>query len=140
MDASLILRVSAPLLLWVPMIVSLYLLIRGHNDPGGGFVGGLVASAGLVFHAIARGQAAALRAMLLPPATWCGIGLLVAAGSGLLAWLDPAAGYLTHRWWFADVGVTLPLGTALVFDVGVYLTVIGTVTAMAIALLGEEAR
>lgn len=140
MDASLILRVSAPLLLWVPMVVSLYLLVRGHNDPGGGFVGGLVASAGLVFYAISRGQEAALRAIRLPPASWCGIGLLVAASSGLLAWLDPGAGYLTHRWWFPDIGVVLPLGTALLFDVGVYLTVIGTITAMVLALVGEELR
>jgi multicomponent Na+:H+ antiporter subunit B len=137
-DASLILRVSAPLLLWVPMAVSLYLLIRGHNAPGGGFVGGLVAAAGLVFFAVARGQGAAARAMRLPPAAWCGIGLLVAAGSGLLAWLDPSAGYLTHRWWFADIGVTLPLGTALLFDVGVYLTVVGTITAMVFALVAED--
>ena len=140
MDASLILRVSAPLLLWLPLAVSLYLLVRGHNDPGGGFVGGLVASAGLVFYAISRGQEAALRAMRLPPASWCGMGLLVAAGSGLLAWLDPGAGYLTHRWWFPDIGVVLPLGTALLFDVGVYLTVIGTITAMVFALVGEETR
>ncbi len=139
MDASLILRVSAPLLLWVPMAVSAYLLVRGHNEPGGGFVGGLVASAGLVFYAISRGQGAALRAMRLPPASWCGIGLLLGLGSGLLAWIDPSAGYLTHRWWFPDIGFKLPIGTALVFDIGVYLTVIGTITAMVFALLGEEA-
>jgi len=140
LDTSLILRVSAPLLLWVPMAVSLYLLVRGHNDPGGGFVGGLVASAGLVFYAISRGQEEALRAMRVPPATLCGLGLLVAAGSGLAAWIDPSAGYLTHRWWFPDVGFKLPLGTALLFDVGVYLTVIGTVTAMVFALIDGEAR
>jgi multicomponent Na+:H+ antiporter subunit B len=138
MDASLILRVSAPLLLWVPAALSVYLLIRGHNEPGGGFVGGLVASAGLVFYVISRGRVAALRAMRLPPAGWCGVGLLAAAGSGLLAWIDPAAGYLTHRWWFPDIGVTLPLGTALLFDVGVYLTVIGTITAMVFALVDED--
>lgn len=138
MGASLILRVSAPLLLWVALAVSLYLLVRGHNEPGGGFVGGLVASVGLVFHAIARGQAEALRLMRLPPATWCGIGLLLAVGSGLLAWMDPAAGFLTHRWWFPDIGVKLPLGTPLLFDVGVYLTVIGTVTAMVFALVAED--
>lgn len=138
MHASLILRVSAPLLLWVPVIVSLYLLVRGHNAPGGGFVGGLVASAGLVFHAVARGEAAALQVMRAPPAAWCGAGLLLAGGSGVLAWLDPAAGYLTHRWWFPDLPVALPLNTAFVFDAGVYLVVIGTVTAMAFALLVEE--
>jgi multicomponent Na+:H+ antiporter subunit B len=138
MDPSLILRVSAPLLLWVPAAVSLYLLVRGHNEPGGGFVGGLVASAGLVFYAISRGQAAALRVMRLPPASWCGAGLLLAMASGLLAWLDPAAGYLTHRWWFPDIPVKLPMNTAFVFDVGVYLVVIGTVTAMVFALVAEE--
>jgi multicomponent Na+:H+ antiporter subunit B len=138
MAASLILRVSAPLLLWVPLAVSLYLLVRGHNAPGGGFVGGLVASAGLVFYAISRGQAAALRVMRLPPASLCGIGLLLAAGSGLLAWMDPSAGYLTHRWWFPDFPVKLPLNTAFIFDVGVYLVVIGTITAMVFALVAEE--
>lgn len=138
MQASLILRVSAPLLLWVPMAVSLYLLVRGHNEPGGGFVGGLVAAAGLVFHAIARGQAAALRVMRAPPAAWCGAGLLLAAASGMLAWLDPAAGYLTHRWWFPDLPVKLPLNTAFLFDVGVWLVVVGTITAMVFALVAEE--
>lgn len=138
MDASFILRVSAPLLLWLPVAVSLYLLIRGHNEPGGGFVGGLVASAGLVFYVIARGREAAVRAMRVTPVAWCGFGLLVAAGSGLLAWLDPAAGFLTHRWWFPDVGVKLPIGTALLFDVGVYLVVVGTITAMVFALVDED--
>jgi multicomponent Na+:H+ antiporter subunit B len=137
-DASLILRVSAPLLLWVPMAVSLYLLVRGHNAPGGGFVGGLVASAGLVFYAISRGQAAALRVMRLPPAAWCGAGLLLAMASGLLAWLDPSAGYLTHRWWFPDIPLKLPLNTAFVFDIGVWLVVIGTITAMVFALVAED--
>lgn len=138
MDATVILRVSAPLLLWVPMALSLYLLLRGHNNPGGGFVGGLVGASGLVFHAIARGHAAPLRVMRLPPVSWCGLGLLCAASSGLLAWLDPEAGYLTHRWWFPDIGVTLPIGTALLFDVGVYLVVVGTITAMAFALVAED--
>ena len=138
METSLILRVSAPLLLWAPVAVSLYLLVRGHNEPGGGFVGGLVAAAGLVFYAIARGRAAALHVMRLPPPAWCGAGLLLALASGLLAWLDPSAGYLTHRWWFPDIPVKLPLNTAFVFDVGVYLVVVGTVTAMVFALVTED--
>ncbi len=138
MHPSLILRVAAPLLLWMPLVVSFYLLLRGHNAPGGGFVGGLVAASGLVFFAIARGQAAALAIMRLPPASWCGIGLLLGGGSGLLALLDPASGYLTHRWWFPDLPVKLPLNTAFVFDVGVYLVVIGTITAMVFALVAED--
>ena len=138
MDASLILRVSAPLLLWLPMAVSLYLLVRGHDEPGGGFVGGLVAAAGLVFYAISRGREAAVRALRLPPAAWCGLGLICAAGSGLLAWMDPEAGYLTHRWWFPDLPLKLPLNTAFIFDIGVYLVVVGTVTALVLALVAED--
>ena len=138
MHASLILRVSAPLLLWVPLAVSAYLLVRGHDAPGGGFVGGLVASAGLVFYAISRGQAAALRVMRAPPASWCGVGLLLAAASGLPSLLDASSGYLTHLWWFPDIAVKLPLNTAFVFDVGVFLVVIGTITAMVFALVVEE--
>ena len=138
MDASLILRVSAPLLLWLPVAVSLYLLVRGHDEPGGGFVGGLVAAAGLVFYAIARGREAAVRALVVSPAAWCGLGLIFATASGFLAWTDPEAGYLTHRWWFPDLPVKLPLNTAFVFDVGVYLVVVGTVTALVLALVAED--
>lgn len=138
MQASLILRVSAPLLLWVPLALSAYLLVRGHDAPGGGFVGGLVAAAGLVFYAISRGQAAALRVMRASPAAWCGLGLLLAAASGLPSLFDASAGYLTHLWWFPDIPVKLPLNTAFVFDVGVFLVVVGTITAMVFALVAEE--
>lgn len=137
MNASLIIRTSAPLLLWVPLAVSLYVLVRGHNDPGGGFIGGLLAAGGLLFFVIARGPAAARRVMRVSPVALCGLGVMVAALSGLPSLLDPAAPYLTHLWWFPDVGFKLPLGTAIVFDVGVYLTVIGTVTAIFLALVEE---
>jgi multicomponent Na+:H+ antiporter subunit B len=139
MTPSLILRTSAPLLLWLPVVVSLYVLVRGHNDPGGGFIGGLLAAGGVLFYAIARGAHDARRALRLAPLSWCALGVLVAAVSGLPALLDPAAPFLTHLWWFPDVGVKLPLGTALVFDIGVYLTVIGTVSAFFLALVEEVA-
>lgn len=138
MTPSLILRTSAPLLLWVPVVVSVYIVLRGHNEPGGGFLGGLMASAGLLFFALARGREAALDVLRLRPVAVCGLGVLVALASGLPAFLDPDAGYLTHRWWFPDLGFKLPLGTALIFDIGVYLTVVGTVTAIFFALIAEE--
>lgn len=137
MTPSLILRTSAPLLLWTPIIVSIYVLVRGHNAPGGGFIGGLIASAGLLLFAIARGRGAVLALLRLAPATWCGLGLLTALASGLPAFLDPQHGYLTHRWWLVDIGVALPLGTSLVFDLGVYLTVIGTVASIFLSLVED---
>lgn len=138
MTPSLILRTSAPLLLWTPAIVSLYVLVRGHNDPGGGFIGGLMAAGGILFYAIARGPTETRRVLRMSPTGWCAIGVLVAAASGLPALLAPGQAYLTHLWWFPDIGVKLPLGTALVFDFGVYLTVIGTVSALFLALLEQD--
>lgn len=135
MTPSLILRTSATLLLWLLGLVSLYVLLRGHNAPGGGFIGGLIASAGIAFYAVARGTRAAALVLRLHPAKICGFGLLIATASGIPALLDPQAGFLTHLWWFPDIGVEVPLGTTLVFDLGVYLTVIGTVCAMFLSLV-----
>jgi multicomponent Na+:H+ antiporter subunit B len=138
MSPSLILRTSAPLLLWMPAIVSLYVLVRGHNDPGGGFIGGLLAAGGVLFYGIARGPMEARRVLRISPIAWCAVGVLVAGASGLPALMKPDQAYLTHLWWFPDVGVRLPLGTALVFDIGVYLTVIGTVSALFLALVEQD--
>lgn len=139
MNASTILRVSAPMLLWLPAVVSLYVVLRGHNEPGGGFIGGLVAAAGVLFYAIARGAPAARAKIRLSPSAICAIGLAIAAGSGLPAFFESGRDYLAHLWWFPDIGVVLPLGTALIFDLGVYVTVFGTVCALFLALVEEGA-
>ncbi len=140
MRPSIILRTSAPLLLWVPIVVSLYILVRGHNDPGGGFLGGLMAAAGILFYVIARGAGAARRVMRISPIALCGAGVLVATASGLPSLVDPAVGYLTHLWWLPDIGFEFAIGTALVFDVGVYLTVVGSIAAFLLALVEEGPR
>ncbi|WP_374449175.1 MnhB domain-containing protein [Stella sp.] len=134
MNDSLILRTSAPLLLWLSVAVSLFILLRGHNAPGGGFLGGLLGAAGVLIYAIARGRAAALRLLRLAPVSYCGIGLLAALASGLPPILAGSAPYLTHLWAFP---AGLPLGTTILFDLGVYLVVLGTVTAMFLSLVGE---
>lgn len=139
MRSSLILRTSAPLLLWMPVIVSLYVLIRGHNEPGGGFIGGLLAAGGVLFYAIARGVEDARRVLRVSPVALCAAGVLIAALSGLPGMVDPAKPFLTGLWWFPDVGFKLPLGTVLVFDIGVYITVLGTVCALFLALVEEIA-
>ena len=134
MNNSLILRTSAPLLLWLSVAVSVFVLLRGHNAPGGGFLGGLLAAAGILLYAIARGPAAARRVLRLPPVAWCGLGLLAALASGLPTLMAGTAPYLTHLWAFP---LGLPLGTTILFDLGVYLVVVGTVTATFLSLLGE---
>lgn len=137
MNPSLIIRTSAPLLLWTPVIVSFYVLLRGHNEPGGGFLGGLLAAGGLLFFTIARGAVETRRVMRISPVALCGLGVAVAALSGVPSLIDPTLPYLTHLWWFPDVGFKLPFGTAIIFDVGVYLAVVGTVAAIFLALVEE---
>jgi len=135
MRPSLILRTSATPILVMAVLYSLYIVLRGHNSPGGGFIGGLIAGVGILFFAIARGRQEALRCLRAAPTTLCGLGVLLALTSGIPALLV-GQGYLTHQWFFIPLGDSqIPMGTALLFDVGVYLTVIGTVCAIFLNLI-----
>lgn len=132
---SPILNVAGRALLPLALLFSLYLLWRGHNAPGGGFVGGLVAAAGFTVHALPRGREALLKALRWSPAAIAGLGLLLALAAGVPAlWLQTP--FLTHQWQFWDNGFAL--STAMVFDVGVYLAVLGAVCAFVGYYLGED--
>jgi multicomponent Na+:H+ antiporter subunit B len=135
---SLILRTATRFLLALLLLFSVFLLLRGHNDPGGGFVGGLVAASGFVLYAIAYDPEAARRAIVLEPHAFIGAGLLLALASGLTP-LFIGAPFLTGQWLELDLPgeATLDLGTPLFFDIGVYLTVLG-VTLMIMLTLAEE--
>src|SRR4051812_27763060 len=100
---SLILRTGTRVLMPLLLLYGLFLLLRGHNEPGGGFSGGLVVSAAYALHAFAFGVAAARRALLADPSRFIGVGLLLALLSGVLPvaldqafltslWLDPGSG------------------------------------------------
>jgi multicomponent Na+:H+ antiporter subunit B len=80
---SSILQTAARLLMPLLLLFAVFLLLRGHNQPGGGFVGGLVVAASFVLYSIAFGVDAARRALLVRPSRLLGIGLLVALVSGL---------------------------------------------------------
>lgn len=135
MPTSLILRTSAPPILLIAVAYSLYILLRGHNAPGGGFIGGLVAGVGLLFYAIGRGREAALRALRIRPTALCGIGMLLALVSGLPALLGTSP-YLTHAWYTLELpGLSVPLGTTLLFDTGVYCAVVGTICTIFMNLI-----
>jgi multicomponent Na+:H+ antiporter subunit B len=121
---SPILHTVGRVLLPLSLLFSLYLLWRGHNEPGGGFVGGLVAAAGFTVHALPRGREALLLALRWSPSHIAATGLLLALVSGLPALLLQQP-YLTHQWQIWDSGFAL--GSALLFDIGVYLAVIGAV-------------
>jgi multicomponent Na+:H+ antiporter subunit B len=123
-------RVLMPLLL----LFAVFLLLRGHNEPGGGFVGGLVVASSFVLYAIAFGVDAGRRALLVKPSTLLGAGLLVALLSGLPGALLGQP-FMTAQWKEVSLGSTVvTIGTPLVFDIGVFLAVIGVVLTIVFTL------
>jgi multicomponent Na+:H+ antiporter subunit B len=139
---SSILQTAARFLMPLLLLFALFLLLRGHNEPGGGFVGGLVVAAAFVLYVMAYGVDAGRRALLVDPSTLLGVGLLVALVSGVPAALIGRP-FMTALWTTLDVGSQgLDIGTPLVFDVGVFLAVIGVVLTIVFTLaevsLSEE--
>lgn len=134
--SSLILSTATRYLLPLLLLFSVFLLTRGHNEPGGGFVGGLVAAAAFALYAIADGVAMARQTLRLQPTSLIGLGLLLAVASGLLA-LVTGQPFMTGLWSTQSVPVLGKLGTPLLFDVGVYFTVIGVILLIIFSLMEE---
>lgn len=130
---SLILKTSGRIIFPLALIFSVYVLLRGHNEPGGGFIGGLIAAAGLTVHALPRGRSALVSMMRVWPKALIGVGLALALLSGLPGLLLGGP-FLTHQW-VAPGGIAV--GTTLIFDVGVYLTVIGAVLTFLVHYLED---
>ena len=136
---SIILRTATRPLSALILLYSVYLLVRGHDEPGGGFIGGLVAGGAFALYLLANGLAAAREAMRLPPGVLVGGGLLLAALSGVPGLLR-GQGYLTGQWPKVRLPVvgSLPIGTPFAFDLGVYLLVAGMTITIVLALAEEE--
>ncbi len=127
---SLLLGTAARLLTGLMLGFSLYMLFRGHNAPGGGFVGWLIAAAAAVLYGFANGAAALRRALRVDPRTVAVAGFGLALLSGMGAALVGAAPF-TGLW--GDVA-GLPVSTVMMFDIGVYLAVFGAMMTLALAL------
>jgi multicomponent K+:H+ antiporter subunit A len=129
------------LLLPFSALVSIYFLLRGHQAPGGGFVGGLVMATGLIAQFMVGGTLWVEARLKLYPLTLIGSGLLCAAIAGMLAWWSRLP-FLTAR----SVDLHLPLigdihlSTVLLFDLGVYLLVIGATVLILVALAHQSMR
>ncbi len=131
---SIILKTASQAVVLLMVAFSLFLLIRGHNSPGGGFIGGLTAASGFILLVLSDGVEAARRALRVRPSTVAGLGVGLALGAGFAAALGGEP-FLTGRWMTV---AGLPLGTPLLFDVGVYLAVFGTVLILVFALEDES--
>ncbi|TVQ31887.1 MAG: Na+/H+ antiporter subunit B [Phycisphaeraceae bacterium] len=135
---SIILQTATRYLLPLLLLFSLFLLWRGHNEPGGGFVGGLVAASAIALQAIAFGPARARQAVRIDLRALIAIGLITALVSGIPA-LMRGDSYMQAYW--MDLGHEsigyIKVGTPLIFDIGVYLTVIGVALLMIITVAEE---
>jgi multicomponent Na+:H+ antiporter subunit B len=139
MRYSVIVRTTGYVLLPLLALFSLYLLLRGHNAPGGGFIGGLVAAAAVTLYVFSVDVAAARRVLGATPQTVFAIGLIIATLSAFPgAFLDEP--FFKGVWTSLDVPGfgELKLGTPLLFDVGVYLTVIGFALTIVLTLAEAE--
>jgi multicomponent Na+:H+ antiporter subunit B len=136
---SLILQATTRFMLPVLILFSVFLLFRGHNSPGGGFAGGLVAAAAFILYAIAFGPEAARQSLRVEPRAFIGGGLLVALVGVLLPgcvgqpW---QTGLWLHVPWTDPEG--LHVGTPVIFDIGVYLAVAGVALTIILTLAEED--
>jgi multicomponent Na+:H+ antiporter subunit B len=135
---SPILRSGARFLVPLMLLFSLFLLVRGHHEPGGGFVGGLVAATAFALVLLGEGRVAAERVLRWDPRALVAGGLLLALLSGVPPLLRGGA-FMTGAWLKDPLPVLGKIGSPVVFDAGVYLVVLGIVLAILFSLADEEA-
>lgn len=136
---SLVLETAARFLITLLLLFAVFLLFRGHNEPGGGFIAGLVVAAAVALYAFAHSIRAARGLLRVDPRLLIGGGLAIALLSTVPGVLESGAP-LTGVW--ADVplpgGAEVKLGSPLLFDLGVFFAVVGS-AASVVLWLAEEA-
>ncbi len=131
---SSILQTAARVLMPLLLLFAVFLLLRGHNQPGGGFVAGLVVASSFVLYSIAFGVDAARRALPIRPSWLLGLGPLIALVSGLPGVIGGGP-FMSAVWTKLGTGsAAVDLGTPLIFDVGVFLAVVGVVLTIVFTL------
>lgn len=135
--STLILRTASNYLLPVLLVFSIFILLRGHYLPGGGFVGGLIAAIAFVLHAFANGLDNTKNLLRFHPGFLMPVGLGLAFLSGMAPVILGQA-FMTGLWFPEPFPVIGNVGSALFFDIGVYLVVIG-ITLTIIFTISESA-
>ncbi|MFW7377283.1 MAG: Na+/H+ antiporter subunit B [Oligoflexus sp.] len=133
---SIILKTASRFLVILVILFSIYSLLRGHNEPGGGFIGGLLLAGAYALYGLTHGNAAVLQLLPYNPRTLIGIGVCISIVSGLIG-LFFGEGFLAAMWLPAPLPGIGKAGTVLMFDIGVYLTVFAT-TLLIILSLAED--
>ncbi|MDZ7853998.1 MAG: Na+/H+ antiporter subunit B [Halomonas sp.] len=135
-SGTLILNAAARLLLPLQLLFSLFLLLRGHDEPGGGFIAGLVAAGGFALYLFACGRRALNDMLKVSPHDLIAMGLLLGVLSTLPGWWvgEP---FFTAQWWTVPI-IDFKASTPLIFDIGVYLVVVGSVLTAITALVKTD--
>ncbi len=134
---SAFLPLISRLLLPLAVLLALHLFLRGHNAPGGGFIAGLVLALALILQYVAHGQNWVEARLPIDYRSFIGWGLLIAGSAGIGSWFFDAP-FLTSSYAYLTLPVigAVPLATAVVFDLGVFLTVVGA-TMVALVSIGK---
>lgn len=132
---SLILKTGAQVLLPALLVLSIVILFQGHNEPGGGFVGGLVAAAAFALYSFAWGPEATRRLLGVDLHVIFGTGLLLAILSGVFGFFfaDAFLQGLWHEFNIAALG-PVKISNIVFFDIGVFLTVVGAILTLVLTL------
>jgi len=122
-------------------VAAVFLLLRGHDLPGGGFVAGITMSVAFILQYMAHGTIWVEERLRVLPVRWMGFGLLLAGGTGAAAWAFDRP-FLTSYFSYADIPLIgrVPLASALLFDLGVFSLVVGATVLMLIALAHQSVR
>lgn len=134
---SFILRKTSVIIGLIVQIFAVYLFFRGHNQPGGGFIAGVGCSVGILLIIFANGKASTSDLIRFDPVRIAAWGLLISVFSGLIS-LALASDYLTHYHYKTDSAPffgSLYLGTPLLFDLGVFMVVVGVILKVSFVLM-----
>lgn len=134
---SVILSTASRYLLPLMLIFSFFLFMRGHNESGGGFAGGLVAAAAYALYLIANGVDEAKKLLKTEPLNLIALGLLLAVISAFIS-VIVGQNFMTGIWAKNIFPVIDKVGTPLLFDLGVYFLVLGIVLKIIFSLAEED--
>jgi multicomponent Na+:H+ antiporter subunit B len=137
--SSIILKTTSRFLITLLLLYSVFLLLRGHNQSGGGFVGGLVVTSAWALYGIAFGAPSVRKGVSVQPISVAGFGMIVALVSGMFSFFygEP---FLTGHWYtikFSSERI-FSIGTPLFFDIGVFLIVLGSTLEIILSIEMKE--
>lgn len=131
---SLVLKTATKFLLALMLLFSIFILFRGHNEPGGGFIAGLITASAFALYIMTHGPIAARRLIFIDPHYCIALGVSCTIISGLISLFEHKP-FLTGLWYSVKIANTnIYIGTPVIFDIGVYITVVSSITLILFAL------